>query len=57
MAKVTVSFEWLSGWTIYGGVGPSPRRAKPAGSPRPPLGCQASLASRALRSLENHTHE
>jgi len=57
MAKVTVSFEWLSGCSgcelsIYGGVSPSPRRAMPAGSPLPPLGCQDSLAARALRSLQ-----
>jgi hypothetical protein len=57
MAKVKVSFEWLSGCSgcelsIYGGVSPSPRRAKLDGSPLPPLGCGASLAARALRSLE-----
>jgi hypothetical protein len=57
MAKIKVSFEWLSGCSgcelaIDGGVSPSPRRAKPAGSPLPPLGCRASLAARALRSLD-----
>jgi hypothetical protein len=37
--------------SIYGGVSPSPRRAKPDGSPLPPLGLAASRLALCARVL------
>ncbi len=44
--------------SIYGGVCPSPRRAKPDGSPLPPLGRTASRLgrSRAARREPGHPY-
>jgi hypothetical protein len=41
--------------SIYGGVCPSPRRAKPAGSPLPPLGLAASRLALCARVLPDGT--
>jgi hypothetical protein len=41
--------------SIYGGESPSPRRAKPAGSPLPPLGLAASRLALCARVLPEKT--
>jgi hypothetical protein len=41
--------------SIYGGESPSPRRAKPAGSPLPPLGLTASRLALCARVLPEET--
>jgi len=49
MAATPVKRKTDIGAVVYGGESPSPRRAKPAGSPLPPLGLPASRLALCAR--------